>query len=84
MAQLAGIQSVGLGFDFFEFIYNSWSEAARAEFNSRLTEIHFLPDLSNHSHARNLTRKLIERGFGDDDIAQILYGNWLRILRELL
>jgi len=38
----------------------------------------------NHSHTRNLTRKLIERGFNDADIEKILHGNWLRILKERL
>jgi len=49
-----------------------------------LTKPHFIPDLTNHSHTRNLTRKLIERGFSDEEIGKILRGNWLRILREWL
>jgi len=31
-----------------------------------------------------LTRKLIERGFSDEEIEKILRGNWLRILEEIL
>jgi microsomal dipeptidase-like Zn-dependent dipeptidase len=50
----------------------------------KLTTPHFIPDLTNHSQARNLTRKLIERGFSDTDIEKILRGNWLRILKEIL
>jgi microsomal dipeptidase-like Zn-dependent dipeptidase len=49
-----------------------------------LTTPHFIPDLTNHSHARNLTRKLIERSFSDTDIEKILRGNWMRIFEELL
>jgi len=32
-----------------------------------------VPDLSNHAHTANLTRKLIERGFSDQEIEKILY-----------
>ena len=45
---------------------------------------HFIPGLRNHSHAPNLTRKLIERGFKDEEIEKIVRENWMRILRELL
>ena len=78
------IDRVGIGFDFFEFIYRQWPEERRQELASKLTEPHFIPDLTNHAHARNLTRKLIERGFADADIEKILYRNWMRILEELL
>jgi membrane dipeptidase len=84
IAGLIGIGSVGIGFDFFEFIYRQWPEERRQELDSKLTAPHFIPDLTNHTHARNLTRKLIERGFSDDDIAKILYRNWMRIFEELL
>jgi membrane dipeptidase len=84
LAELAGIDGVGIGFDFFEFIYRRWSAAERAELDSRLSRAHFLPDLSHHGHARNLTRKLIERGFADDQISQILYGNWMRVFEQVL
>jgi membrane dipeptidase len=84
LVELAGIDGVGIGFDFFEFIYRRWSAAERAELDSRLSKAHFLPELSNHGHARNLTRKLIERGFADDQIAQILYSNWMRVFEQVL
>jgi membrane dipeptidase len=84
IASLIGIDGVGIGFDFFEFIYRQWPEARRKELAAKLTTPHFIPDLMNHSHARNLTRRLIERGFSDDQIEKILRGNWLRIFEELL
>ena len=82
IADLIGIDCVGIGFDFFEFIYRQWPESKKKWMAEKLTTPHFIPDLTNHSHARNLTRKLIERGFSDDDIAKILRGNWLRIFKE--
>jgi membrane dipeptidase len=81
---LIGIDGVGIGFDFFEFIYQQWPEAARQELAAKLARPHFIPDLRNHSHARNLTRRLIERGFRDEQIEKILFRNWMRIFRELL
>jgi len=81
---LIGIDGVGIGFDFFEFIYSQWPESARKELAAKFTTPHFIPDLHNHSHARNLTRRLIERGFSDEDIEKILRGNWMRVFEELL
>jgi membrane dipeptidase len=84
VVNLIGIDSVGIGFDFFEFIYRQWPESRQKELAAKLTTPHFIPDLRNHSHARNLTRKLIERGFSDEQIEKILRGNWMRIFREWL
>src|SRR6266700_6453282 len=84
VASLIGIDCVGIGFDFFEFIYRQWPESKKKWMAEKLTTPHFIPDLTNHSHARNLSRKLIERGFSDDDIEKLLRGNWLRVFKELL
>jgi membrane dipeptidase len=84
VADLIGIDGVGIGFDFFEFIYRQWTDSARKELAAKFTTPHFIPDLSNHSHARNLIHRLIERGFSDENIEKILRGNWMRIFEELL
>ena len=84
VAGLIGIDGVGIGFDFFEFIYAAWPEEKRQSLAAKLAPPHFIPELRNHSHAPNLTRRLIERGFSDEQIEKILFGNWMRILRELL
>jgi membrane dipeptidase len=84
IADLIGMDCVGIGFDFFEFIYRQWPESKKKWMAEKLTTPHFIPDLTNHSHARNLTRRLIERGFTDGDIEKILRGNWLRIFEEWL
>ncbi len=84
IAELIGIDSVGIGFDFCEFLWRQMPDEEREALQAKLTTPHFLPDLGNHSHARNLTRKLIERGFSDEQIEKILRGNWLRLLRQLL
>lgn len=84
VAGIAGWESVGLGFDFFESVYNQWSEEERRAFNSHYASVHFVPDLTNHSHTRNLTRRLIERGYPDERIEKIFYRNWMRLFQEML
>ena len=80
---LIGIDGVGIGFDFCEYLFEQLPESVRTELAAKLTTPHFIPDLTNHSQTRNLTRKLIERGFSDEQIEKILRGNWLRILEIL-
>ena len=80
---LIGIDGVGIGFDFCEYLFSQLPESVRLEIAAKLTQPHFIPDLTNHSHARNLTRKLIERGLSDEEIEKILRGNWMRIFEEL-
>jgi membrane dipeptidase len=84
IANLIGVDGVGIGFDFFEFIYRQWPESRQKELAKKLTTPHFIPDLRNHSHARNLTYRLIERGFSDEEIGKILRENWMRVFEEIL
>jgi membrane dipeptidase len=81
---LIGIDGVAIGFDFFEFIYRQWSEAEQVAFQKKFTHAHFVPELAKHSHSRNLTRRLIERGFSDEDIEKILFRNWMRVFEQWL
>jgi Zn-dependent dipeptidase, microsomal dipeptidase homolog len=81
---LIGIDGVAIGFDFFEFIYRQWSEADQIAFQEKFTHAHFVPELGKHSDSRRLTRRLIERGFSDDDVEKILFRNWMRIFEQWL
>jgi membrane dipeptidase len=81
---LIGIDAVAIGFDFFEFIYRQWSVEEQAAFRKKFTNAHSIPQLSNHSHSRGLTRRMIERGFSDDEIERILFRNWMRIFEQWL
>jgi len=81
---LIGIDSVGIGFDFCEYLFQQLPRSVTVELEAKLTKPHFIRDLTNHSQARNLTRKLVERGFTDEQIEKILFGNWLRIFEQLL
>jgi membrane dipeptidase len=84
MIGLIGVDGVGIGFDFCEYLFQQLPESVRKELEAKLTTPHFISDLTNHSHARNLTRKLIERGFSDTDIEKILRANWIRIFEQVL
>ena len=84
IAGMAGIDSVGIGFDFMEFIYNRWTPAEQAALNTALTRPCFVPNLGNHSHTRHLAQRLLERGFSDAETAKVLYGNWMRVFAQLL
>jgi membrane dipeptidase len=78
---LIGIAGVAIGFDFFEFIYRQWSEPEQIAFQDKFTHAHFVPGLAKHSDSRGLTRRLIERGFSDEEIEAILFRNWMRIFQ---
>lgn len=84
VVELAGMDGVGIGFDFFKFIWDQWTPAKQAELAAYLTEVEFVPDLQHHGHARNLTRRLLERGWSDEDVGKLLYGNWMRVLEQRL
>src|SRR5438034_7117116 len=75
IANLIGIDGVAIGFDFFEFIYSQWPVSSKKELAEKFTTPQFIPELRNHSHVRNLTRKLVERGFHDEQIEKILREN---------
>lgn len=82
--ELTNMDSVAIGFDFFRFIWDQWTPSQQAALAAYIAEPAFVPDLDNHGHARNLTRRLIERGWKDEDIAKLLYGNWMKMFEQLL
>ena len=84
VADLAGIDAVGIGFDFIEFLFRHWTPEQQAAIAAAMIQTHHAPGLTNHSHARNLTRRLIERGFSDEGIEKVLSGNWLRVLKAVI
>jgi membrane dipeptidase len=83
VAELIGIDHVGLGFDFFDFIYRAMPPEEKAAFEQHLAAVHLPPDLLHHGDTPTVTRLLAERGFDDADIAKIVRENWLRVLRSV-
>jgi membrane dipeptidase len=84
VAGLIGIDGVGIGFDFCQFLWRQMPKAARDALETKLTKPHFIPDLDNHADAPKVIRKLVERGFSDEELEKILRGNWLRVLGQIL
>jgi membrane dipeptidase len=83
VAELIGIDHVGIGFDFFDFVYRALPSEQKAALERNLATVHLPPDLLHHGDAPTVTRLLVERGFGDSDIAKVLRENWLRVLRSV-
>jgi len=83
VAELVGIDHVGLGFDFFDFIYRAMPPEQQAAFEQSLATVHLPPDLLHHGDAPLVTQLLAERGLGEADIAKVLRENWLRVLRSI-
>ena len=49
VAGLIGVDGVGIGFDFCQFLWRQLPEAEREAIEAKLTHPHFLPDLDNHA-----------------------------------
>jgi membrane dipeptidase len=84
VAELAGIEHVGIGFDFFDFIWRGMPPREQEAIRRSLADIHFVPELLDHSHAPNLVRRLAERGWPERAMGAFLYGNWLRLFEQML
>ncbi len=82
--ELIGLDGVGIGFDFCHFLWQQMPAEELEELERKLTRPYFLPELKDHSQTDNLLRKLVERGFRDEEIEKIARGNWLRVLSQLL
>lgn len=71
MVSLVGIDYVGLGFDFCEYLADEYIEA--------------IPKgLENASKAQNIIEELRKRGYSEKDIEKIAYKNFMRVIEENL
>jgi len=80
MADLVGIDHVGLGLDFVKD--DGPLHPDDELFNSGANKL--LPNLENEEDLMNLTDRLVKRGFKEEEIRKVLGGNYLRMLRNLL
>jgi membrane dipeptidase len=82
--EIAGVDHVAIGFDFFHFIFTQWPQHEQDALQNSFAPLHFVPDLLHHGHARSLVSTLIARGYSDVDIAKLLRGNWMRVIEQTL
>ncbi len=78
MANIMGIDHVGLGFDFCDFL----DDSSVNSFSNQETS--FTKGLEDCSKTLNIVRELSKRGFSQEDIEKISYKNFFRIIKETL
>jgi membrane dipeptidase len=88
IANLVGIDYVGLGPDFSEFSIriSQWSGARGdmegVQYGNK--ESYFHPELRDWSHLPNVTKSLLKRGYSEEDIRKVLGENFLRVYKKVL
>ena len=84
MAEVAGIDHVGLGPDFLreymDAIYPQYEEVFRFG-GVDLKAI--VPGLARERDLPNLTERMLERGWAEADVLKVLGENWLRVFHTL-
>ena len=96
MVELVGIDHVGLGIDYFTGQHPIAPANAAAAIYQRMVEqgrwstkayppppYHFPAGIETPEGLPNLTRRLLEHGYGVADTRKIMGGNWVRVFREV-
>lgn len=96
MVELAGIDHVALGIDYYEGMHPvANAEQAAAFFKQQLAQRrwseasypppphHYPQGMSTPKELPNLTARLLARGYKADDVRKIIGGNWMRVFREV-
>lgn len=94
--ELTSIDHVGLGIDYYEGQHGVESDAvAQARYQQRIADGHWRPEeyppppyyyptgIETPRTLENLTRRLAERGFAEEEIRKILGLNWMRVYRQV-
>lgn len=80
IVDLAGIDHVGLGFDFYDYNLQYMSEAER----DYMIDVSTADGLANDADVSNLAPALRDRGFTDEETAAILLENFTRVFETIL
>ncbi len=94
--RLVGVDHVAIGIDYFagqhpvvdedeaKRMYAGWLESGLWSAASYPPPPYHYPDgIATPRDLPNLTRRLLERGYGVEDVRKILGGNWLRVFRAV-
>ena len=76
--RITDIESVGLGFDFCDFLSPEQIDSNHDEFEVEVE------GLENVKYSRDVLVRLRRRGFSQRDIEKIAYGNFLRVIKEVV
>ncbi len=79
IVNLVGIEYVGLGFDFCEHL-----KKFNPQFVNKLNPSPSFQVLDNHSNIVLLVERLLQRGYGEEDIKKILGENFSRVYKKVL
>lgn len=80
VVDVAGIEHVGLGFDFYEYNLEYMSPAER----EYMIDIASPDGLERDEDVGNLTPALLDRGFTPDEVRKVLKLNFVRVLETVL
>lgn len=78
IVKLVGIEHVGIGFDFCDFI------RALAPQRAAVRPRKSFDVIKGHKNIKQFTKILIQRGYKDEEIGLILGGNFLNLYKEVL
>jgi membrane dipeptidase len=78
--EVAGVDHVGLGLDFYEYNLEYMSPAER----EYMIDVSTADGLENDAEVRNITPALLERGFDPGEVSKILKLNFVRVLESVL
>lgn len=83
IADIAGIDNVGFGFDFCEFLEDgtSFSNSLPEKEAKKAAGLYGLQDASE---APNVLQAMHNAGFTEDDIRKVSYENWHRLIQKIM
>ena len=91
MVDRVGINHVGIGTDYTQDQTKEWFDVLMSQQGTRFNERRLTyPDVPAHpegletpDNMPNIAVELLKRGYPDEDVAKVLGGNWVRLLREV-
>jgi membrane dipeptidase len=87
IVDLVGINHVGLGPDFVDYLMDDVVEYVKKspkEVDINLNSIKYINNCNNISEIQNIVKRLVERGYSEYEISKISFENFLRVYRKNL